>query len=118
MKKLPTKLFYFLYAIVLWVVFSETSARVHTPLATGLSIAVAVALLWPFRRWGRLGWWRVPAGFVLGWLAELVWEHGLQSVADQTPLWLDNVMLLCSLVFMAWLFVRYWRKDIPHQPRA
>ena len=46
-----------------------------------------------------------------GWLTELVWEHRLQSLADHTPLWFDNMMLLCSLVLMAWLFVRYLRKD-------
>ena len=51
-----------------------------------------------------------------GWLTELVWEHRLQSLADHTPLWFDNMMLLCSLVLMAWLFVRYLRKDLPHQP--
>jgi len=118
MKNLPTKLFYLLYALILWVVLTETSARVRTPVGTGSLIAIAVALLWPFRRWGRLGWWRVAAGFVLGWLTGLVWDHGLQSVADQTPLWFDNLALFCSLVVMAWLFVRYLRKGVPHQPSA
>jgi len=49
MRNIPRKLFYLLYALVLWIVLIETSARVRTPIGTGLLFAIALALLWPFR---------------------------------------------------------------------
>jgi hypothetical protein len=100
------------YLLALLLAFRELWRLVDnpSPVWAGVFVAVALVLLWPLSRWRLGGWWRLPIGFVVGVLAEVVWRDGLRSATSVLPAWFDAVLFVVSIGFVGWRLSTYLRR--------